>query len=461
MSLHQFFSILRARRKLVGLILLATLLLALAWVVLRPANYVARAPVLVDSRSDPTNNQPSYQALVTPAYIATQIDIVKSDKVADKVVELLPADQEPMLRLRETAQKKQLPKQWIAHAIQRELEVKPARESNIINIEWRGRSAAEAARVANAFAQAYMDTNLNLKTAPAKRYADWFDTQVQQARERLEQAQGKLSAFQEKAGIISSNEQGDYETARLAELSQQLMTAQGRRRSGAGENSSEVLQSPLVNNMRADVAKLESKVQEASATMGPNHPKMLQMEAELRSMRSRLASESSRLGSAAAASGQASAARVRELQDAIAAQKARVLATNKERGQLTVLQREVDTAQKAFETVSASAAQSRLQSMTTQGNVLFLGAAAEPLDPSGPTPLQAMLAALGGGLLLGIAGALLAELANRRVRSVEDLSMVTDLPILGMVPAPRARIAPLRLANTPRRLAFTPQRSLA
>jgi polysaccharide biosynthesis transport protein len=461
MSLHQFFSILRARRGLAGLILLGTLLLALAWVVLRPANYVARAPVLVDSRSDPTNNQPSYQALVTPAYIATQIDIVKSDKVADKVVDLLPADHEPMLRLRETAQKKQLSKQWIAHAIQRDLDVKPARESNIINIEWRGRSPAEAARVANAFAQAYMDTNLNLKTAPAKRYADWFDTQVQQARERLEQAQAKLSAFQEKAGIISSNEQGDYETARLAELSQQLLAAQGRRRSGGGENSSEVLQSPLVNNMRADVAKLESKVQEASATMGPNHPKMLQMEAELRSMRSRLASESSRLGSAAAVSGQASAARVREIQDAIAAQKARVLATNKERGQLSVLQREVDTAQKAFETVSASAAQSRLQSMTTQGNVLFLGAAGEPLEPSGPTPLQAMLVALGGGLLLAIAGALLAELANRRVRSVEDLSMITDLPILGVVPAPKARIAPLRLANTPRRLALTPQRRLA
>ena len=103
MSLHQFFSIMRARRRLAGLILLGTLLLALAWVVLRPATYVARAPVLVDSRSDPTNNTPSYQALVTPAYLATQIDIVKSDKVAEQAVKLLPANQEPMLRLRKLA----------------------------------------------------------------------------------------------------------------------------------------------------------------------------------------------------------------------------------------------------------------------------------------------------------------------------------------------------------------------
>jgi capsular polysaccharide biosynthesis protein len=126
-----------------------------------------------------------------------------------------------------------------------------------------------------------------------------------------------------------------------------------------------------------------------------------------------------------------------------------------------VLQREVESAQKAYETVSASAAQSRLQSMSTQSNVVFLGSAAEPLEPSGPSAQQAMLLALGAGILLAIAGALLLELVNRRVRSVEDLSMVTQLPILGILPAPRQRIAPLRIANSPRRLAFTPQRSLA
>ena len=72
--------------------------------------------------------------------------------------------------------------------------------------------------------------------------------------------------------------------------------------------------------------------------------------------------------------------------------------------------------------MSASAAQSRLQSLATQSNVVFLGSATEPLRASGPTALQAMLVAAVGGLLLGVAGALLLELLNRRVRSVEDLS---------------------------------------
>ncbi len=177
MSLHQFFSILRARRNAAGLILLATLALALAWVVLHPAHYIARAPVLVDIRTDPVGSTP-LQGMVSPGYMSTQIDIIKSDRVAQSAMAALPKDQQPMLRLAEAAKKVPSPQQWIAHQLQTELDVKPARESNIINITWRGRTPDEAARVANAFAQSYLDTYLNLKTSPAKRYADWFDEQV-------------------------------------------------------------------------------------------------------------------------------------------------------------------------------------------------------------------------------------------------------------------------------------------
>lgn len=455
MSLQQFLSILRARRGLAGLILLVVVALALAWLVLRPSTYTARAPVLVDVRTDPVDATP-VQGMVLPTYVATQIDIIKSERVAERALELLPKDQEPMLRLGETARKKDSPQQWLVAALQRGLEVKPARESNIINISWKGRSANEAARVANAFAQAYFDTNLNLKTTPAKGYSEWFDAQVAQARQRLEKAQDKLAAYQEKAGLISTSETGDYERQRLAELMQQLIAAQVRQR-GSSESSPELVESALVSTLRADVARLESKLQEGSASMGPNHPKLQEMQAELRGLRGRLAAESARAGQAAAASIQASASRIRELESQIAAQKSRVLATSRQRADLGVLQQEVQSAQKAYDTVAGSAAQSRLQSMTTQGNVVFLGAAREPLEPSGPTALVVLAIALVGGALLGVVGALLAELVNRRVRSVEDLEVATQLPILGVVPAPAARI----LQNSQRRLAFTTQRRLA
>jgi len=453
MSLLQLFSILRARRGLAALILLATMGLALAWVMLRPHSYTARAPVLVDVRTDPVGATP-LQGMVLPTFVATQIDIVKSDRVAQRAVKLLPVDQSPMKEWREEAAKKPKPDAWLTRTLQEKLDVKPARESNIINIAWTGRTPAEAATVANAFAQAYVETTVEIRSDPAKKYADWFDGQVKEARDKLDKAQERLSDFQQKSGILSAEERGDsFETTRLKDLQAQIIALQGRGSRGGGENSSAANESPLVNNMRADVAKLESKVQEASATLGSAHPKMQQMQAELATMRARLASEAGRVGSVASSSAAANRARQRELEQALAEQKARMLSMNKQRGELSVLQREVDSAQKAYETVSASAAQSRLQSLSTQTNVMRLASAVEPLDHTGPTGIQALLVAAVAGLLLAIATVLLLELANRRVRSVEDLSMVTQLPILASVPAAASAFA-IRRLPTSRRLAI-------
>jgi polysaccharide biosynthesis transport protein len=472
MSLHQFFSILLARRRLAGLILFATLALALAWIALRPTYYTARAPVLVDVRTDPTGAS-AIQGMVAPSFMATQIDIVRSDRVAQRVVEMLRIDKQPgeMDRWQDATSGKGSPQAWFARELQTDLDVKPARESNIINISWKGTSPAQAALVANAFAQAYLDTSLELKTDPARGYAAWFEDQVKAARQNLANAQAKLSAFQERTGIVSADEKVvDYETARLNELSSALTVvqaqtteSQGKRAAGGRDTVAEVMQSPLINTLRADIAKLEAKVQEGGAYLGANHPQMQRMQAELGSLRGRLASETSRITTSVDTSYQVGKSRERELLAALGAQKARVIALNKQRGELSLLQRDVESAQKAFETVSASASQSRLQSLTNQTNVMRLAPAVEPIEASGPTKKQALLVAGIAGLLLAISGAVLAELMNRRVRSVEDMTMIAQLQVLATVPGTSAQsvLMPLRLPSTTRRLALAGRRSLA
>jgi len=449
MSLHQLFSILRARLAAAGLILLVTLALALAWVVVRPATYKANAPVLVDVRMDPVGGAAAMHGMVAPGYMATQIDIVKSDRVAERVLQMLPADQEPVRRWHEESLTKKAPQAWLARKIQSYLDVKPARESNIVNISWTGRTPAEAARVVNLFAQAYLDVSLEVKTNPARKYAEWFDDQVKASRERLEQAQDKLSAFQQESGIVTADERGDFETARLTELSQQLSTLHSRPRGGASAETN-----PVVATLRADVARLEAKVSEGGATMGSNHPAMQRMQAELGALRSRVSSESGHAGASAEAAARSVKQREQELERAIDAQKAKVLALTKQRGRLSVLQRDVDSAQKAFEAVSASAAQSRQQSLANQTNMVRITSAIEPTEKAGLTGMQTMLVAGIGGILLALAGVLLLELGNRKVRSVDDLAMVTRLPILATVPNAGAMLAPLRLGSSPHRLSL-------
>ena len=147
MTLHRLLSILRARLGVAALIVLSVVAVALAWVLLRPPHYVARAAVLV-APGGPASAR--YQETVSPGYLSTQIDIVNSSRVAQRAIELLPAGQEPMPALREEASGKPSPQQWMVQAIQGGLDVKPARESNVITIAWTGRSPAEASQVSPA-----------------------------------------------------------------------------------------------------------------------------------------------------------------------------------------------------------------------------------------------------------------------------------------------------------------------
>ncbi|MCZ8255734.1 MAG: chain length determinant protein EpsF [Polaromonas sp.] len=458
MTLHQFLLILRARYKVALLIILLAISAALAVSLILPKKYTAQTAVLVDIRSpDPVAGGAPLQGVVAPSYMATQVDIIGGDRVAQRVVKMLKLDEDPGAKARwlEATEGRGTLESWLADSLQKRLDVRPARESNVINITYKGSDPDGAANIANAFAQAYLEINLALKTEPARIYAEWFDAQTKTSRAKLEEAQARLSDYQQKAGIVSTDERVDYETTKLAEISSQLTTVQGEttdsqsKRGARGDTVAEVMQSPLINGLKADVARQEAKVQEVSVRLGENHPERQRAESELAALKSRLGSETARINASIETTYRVGKDRERELQGAVGAQKARVLALNKQRDELNVYRRDVESAQRAYEAVSQSASQTRLQSLTNQTNVVRLNVAMPPVSPSSPRMLVNLLIAAFGGTLLGVACALLLELANRRVRSAEDLVQMLGLPVLASISssAGAARLSgPRRLA---------------
>jgi succinoglycan biosynthesis transport protein ExoP len=441
MTLYQFLLILRARFKLAALIALLAILAALAVSLLMAKKYQAQTSVLVDVRTPDPVAGVAMSGLVAPSYMATQVDIIGGDWVAQRVVKMLKLDQNEETRaqwLKATDGRGSL-ERWLASSLQKDLQVQPARESNVINIGYKGDNPDSAAAIVNAFAQAYLDVNLALKTEPARVYAQWFDEQTKASRVKLEEAQARLSDYQQKAGIVSSDERVDYETAKLGQISTQLTAVQGEttdsqsKRNARGDTVAEIMQSPLINGLKGDIARLEAKVHENSVNLGVNHPLRQRAEAELASLRRQLAVESGRITASIDTAYQVGKDRERELQAAVNAQRTRVLMLNKQRDELNVYRRDVEAAQRNFETVSQSAAQTRLQSLSNQTNVVRMNTATPPLTPSSPRLLVNLLIAAFGGTLLGVACALLLELANRRVRSSEDLVQILDLPVLARI----------------------------
>src|SRR5205823_12230569 len=99
MSLHQFLTVLRARFRIIVLILLATVAAIVAASLVLPKKYTATAAVVVDVNSPDPVTGTMLHAMVMPGYMATQRDIIGSDRVAQTVVKLLKLEDRKSTRL--------------------------------------------------------------------------------------------------------------------------------------------------------------------------------------------------------------------------------------------------------------------------------------------------------------------------------------------------------------------------
>ncbi len=445
MTFQQFLLILRARW-LVGLaVLLVVVATTLAVSLVLPKQYESAVSVLIDVKSPDPILGVTLPGLVTPGYMATQVDIVTSDRVAQRVVRMLGFEKSPQAveQWREATEGKGSIEAYFADLLKKKLDVKPSRESNVLAISFTGQDPKFSAAVANAFAQAYIDTNLELKIEPAKQYASWFAGQSKALRDGLEKAQTRLSEFQKETGIVNTDERLDIESARLAELSSQLTAIQAQRSDSSSrqaqvaqsqiETLPEVQQNSLIIGLKSELARGEARLSETSQRFGRNHPEYQRAQGEVDSLRGKLDAEMKKVASTLGTSNRVNVQREAEIKASLASQKNKVLELKKQRDDLAVLQREVESAQRAYDAVAQRVTQTSLESQTTQTNIVVLTPAIEPVEPSSPKLLLNTLVAVFLGTLLAVGTVLLLELLDQRVRGDDDLQQLLGVPVLGLI----------------------------
>lgn len=449
MTPQQLFIILRARWLVVFIAFMLVVATTATVTLMSGKQYTATASVVLDIKPDPVTG--TMAGMAATGYMATQVDIIKSDRVAKRVVSNLRMDTNLSVQSqwREATNGRGQLVDWLAALLKGNLDVKPSRESNVINIEYVGADPDFAAAVANAFAQAYIDVNLELRVDPARQYTGFFDEQTKAARARLESAQKALSDFQQANGITSTDERVDYETAKLNETSSQLTAIQAattdsrsKRSRTDGDTVAEVMQSPLINGLKSDIARLEAKLIEGSVNLGKNHPQTMRAESELAELKAQLASETQQITNSINTTYEVNRQRESQLQAALSAQKSRVLLLNQQRDEIRVLRGDIESAQRVFDSVSLRASQSSLESQTSQTNIAVLNPAIAPAFPSGPRVKLNIAIAMFLGGLLGVMLALSLEFANRRVRSADDLHELRDVILLGSIGPARGMMKP-------------------
>lgn len=450
MTFSQFLGILRARWWIALGTLLLTVGTTVAVSLVLPKQYTATTTMVVDFKGvDPVLGI-MLPAQLMPGYMATQVDIIQSKKVATDVVKALGFAQSPVVRqqwLEDTEGKGSI-EDYFASILLKKLDVKPSRESSLIEVNFTGADPRFAAAVANAFSEQYQKTNLELRVEPARQSAIWFDERLQQLRKGLEEAQTRLADYQREKGFTAADERLDLESARLQELSGQYAAAQGQAadaqsrmrqlndfitRGASPETLPDVLANPLIQNLKSLLNQTEGRLEQISSQLGANHPEVKRLQADIEGQRTKLKTEINAAASSIRNSANIALRREADLRDQLAGQKAKLLRSNQGRDQFMVLLKEVDNAQKAFDIASQRFQTTSLESQASQTNISLLSPALPPTEPSSPKLVLNTLLAVFLGTMLGIGLALLVELLNRRVRLARELAEAVGAPVLGVM----------------------------
>ncbi|WP_284620313.1 chain length determinant protein EpsF [Aquabacterium humicola] len=458
MTPAQLLAILKARRRIALSVFGLCVVVAVVLSLVLPKQYTATASVVVDPRPDPVAGMAG-GLMPSLAFIATQVDVIGSDRVAFRVIRNLKLADNPAIRqeFEDDADGQGSIEVWLANLFHKRLDVRPSRESNVIQVSYTAQDPRFAAGIANAFVQAYLETVLELRVDPARQYVGFFDTRSKEARAALEKAQAQLSAYQQKKGLIATDERLDVENARLNELSSQVVLLQAlsaesssratQAQGGAGERMQEVLNNSLIASLKADAARAEARLRELGARYGDKHPQLVEARANLGELRSRIAAETARVTAGVTVTNTINRSRESQVRAELEQQREKVLRMKAVRDEGQVLVREVENAQRSYDALLARLNQTSLESQTTQSNANVLTQAVAPNEHSSPRLALNTALAVCVGLMLALLTAVGLEFIDRRVRAPEDAGWAVEAPLLGVMPRPLV---------TPRLIAFGP-----
>lgn len=316
--------------------------------------------------------------------------------------------------------------------------------SRVIAIEFSSESPELAARIANAIADGYIDMQQSAKREATREAGDWLKGQVDTLRMKVDDAERKVEEFRTEKGLFStlrgatqpqtlSGQQLSELTTQLALARAQKSEAQAKARliremleAGGPIESSEILNSPLIQNLIGQQVTLRGQIAELSTTLGPRHPRMQQLNAQLGDLRRQTRDEAVKFARAAENDAAVAAEREQELLASLDMLKTSAAESNESEVELRALERDAKSQRDLLETLLARyrdvAAREDLEALPADARLI--SRAAPAADPYFPKTLATLLAAFLGSLVLTCGIVITLEL----VRSSNEYPAVGPLP---------------------------------
>jgi succinoglycan biosynthesis transport protein ExoP len=465
-SLIDYWHILLKRKLLIGIILGITLASDFLWTLRTIPEYAATSQIAVyresaanEEISSTPSNAPEDDYAVT---LATQVKLLESDALILQVIRKLELDKNPSFMTVPAGASRAA--DGDAHAAQareaaliatfrKHLKIAIVPGTRLIEVRYVNRSPELAAAVANALAAGLVESNLRSRFEATMQASEWLSRQLADLQVKVEDSEQKVVDYQKAHNLIGVDEKDNIVSTKLDEVSRNLTAAQldriqkeaQMRMVIAEQGSGQAVTSPLLEKLRGTRVDLETQLAQLYNQFGPAYPKVIDVKSQLEKIDAQERSEVDRVIHMAESDYQSSVQREKMLEDALNTQKDEANQLNETQIEYTILKRDAESNRLLYDGLQRKMKESTLEAGLQSSNIRVAGTARIPVIPFSPDIPQNMAIGALIGIFLGIVIAIVLESVDTTIGTGEELSQITGLSVIGLIPSaiamkPRSRI---------------------
>ncbi len=341
------------------------------------------------------------------------------------------------------ANREMIKKQSVVNTFLDRVEVEPSEDSRIIYISFKAYSPQFAASMANAIADTFVDWSLDRRLEATRIARQFLQKQLDEVKVDLENSEHALHTFSVNNEILSLEKNENLIYRQLEGLTNVLTNTTSEKatkeslyksvKSGNPNTIIEVINDPLIQNLKSEYNTLLVEYSDLSALFKPEYPPLKKLQVKIEAVRARLNEQTKTRVAAIESDYQTAVNREELLKQRVKEQQKLAQSLNEKTTQYRILDREVESSKAIYDSVLQ-----RLKEIDVTGGIQSAGIqvvdhAFTPRSPFIPkVPRNLTLAVLVG--LLGAVGiAFLREFLDRTIKTPEEIREIMRLPVLGVI----------------------------
>ena len=450
-DLRHYVHVLRKRWRVMLAALIACVAIAFVYTIRQPKIYEATCSLVIES-SAPRILQGVQEVIdigaevYSQTFYQTQHRIIRSRAIAQNVLDRMGPAQPASGDGRPAPNRQEQ-----ADGLLSQVKVTGVRDSSIANITVRDLDPDRAARIANAFADAYVERNLDYKLEGARSASSWLGEQTVDLRKKLEDSELALYKFKkdhslldlgldDRQGMNRQNVQAlntklaDIKTKRIEAESIRKLILDAKNDIAEKESLPEIRDNPVVTKLRENYLDLLKLKADLESRYGDKHPRIENIQQQLQATRRDYNRELDEVLKAFDKRYQAIVDTESALNKWMHQEKNLALDLAKLEVEYRPMARDADNNAKVFGQVTQRHKEVDLTGLQRANNVRLLDRATPSHGPVSPHLGVNIPFGVALGLLIGLLLAFAIEALDNTVRTPEAAEELVGAPMLGLLP---------------------------